>query len=326
MLTWLDILKFASQGNPSPDQRVEKSDDYWHNHLTEEQYYVTRKKGTERPFSSDMCHSFESGTYACICCKTPLFDSTQKFDSGTGWPSFTQPLTTNAVAYHKDHSHGMYRVEALCNTCDAHLGHVFQDGPKPGGLRYCMNAVSLEKIKAMPHVHETVVFGGGCFWCTEAIFQNIKGVIKVVSGYSGGHIKNPTYKEVTSGLTGHAEVVEITYDPSHISFEDLVKIHLTSHDPTTINRQGADAGTQYRSVIFFRNEKEKNIIQNVIQEIQPYFSDPVVTQIVPFEYFYNAEDYHQNYHELNKNKNPYCSVVIEPKLKKFRELYADKLK
>lgn len=325
MLTWLDILKFTQSGNPEPDEKMVKSDSEWKETLTEEQYYVTRKKGTERPFSSDMCHSFESGTYACVCCKTPLFDSTQKFDSGTGWPSFTQPLKTNAVAYHKDHSHGMYRIEALCNTCGAHLGHVFQDGPKPGGLRYCMNAVSLEKIKATTPVYETVVFGGGCFWCTEAIFQHLKGVIKVVSGYSGGHIKNPTYKEVTSGLTGHAEVVEVTYDPTYISFEDLIKIHLTSHDPTTLNRQGADAGTQYRSVIFFRNEKEKNIIQNVIKEVQPYFKDTIVTQVAPFEYFYPAEDYHQNYHELNKNKNPYCSVVIEPKLKKFREMYSKKL-
>jgi peptide methionine sulfoxide reductase msrA/msrB len=263
MLTWLDILRFATAGNPSPDQKVKKSDDEWRELLTEDQYYVTRKKGTERPFSSDMCQSFEPGKYACLCCKTPLFDSTQKFDSGTGWPSFTQPIKPNAVSYYKDHSHGMYRIEALCNSCGAHLGHVFQDGPKPGGLRYCINAVSLEKIIPVAGEKQTVVFGGGCFWCTEAIFQKLKGVEKVVSGYSGGSIKNPTYHEVTSGLTGHAEVVEVTYDPTIISFEDLLRIHMTTHDPTTLNRQGADRGTQYRSVIFYRNDKEKSIIENV---------------------------------------------------------------
>lgn len=326
MLTWIDILRFATSGNPSPDQKVKKSDDEWREILTEDQYYVTRKKGTERPFSSDMCTSFEPGKYACVCCKTPLFDSTQKFDSGTGWPSFTQPVKPNAVSYYKDHSHGMYRIEALCNSCGAHLGHVFQDGPKPGGLRYCINAVSLEKIIPVAGEKQTVVFGGGCFWCTEAIFQKLKGVEKVVSGYSGGSIKNPTYHEVTSGLTGHAEVVEVTYDPTIISFEDLLRIHMTTHDPTTLNRQGADRGTQYRSVIFYRSEKEKSIIENVLTEVSPYFENPIVTELAPFEYFYKAEDYHQNYFELNKNKNPYCSIVIEPKLKKFRELYQAKWK
>lgn len=320
MLTWLDVLKFASQGNPVPDRRVEKSEEEWKRLLTEEQYYVTRKKGTERPFSSAMCHSFDAGKYACTCCGSLLFDSGEKFDSGTGWPSFTQPVKENAVAYHKDYSHGMYRVEVLCNTCDAHLGHVFQDGPKPSGLRYCINAVSLQKLQENT---KKVVFGGGCFWCTEAIFQKVKGVHSVVSGYSGGHVKNPTYREVTSGLTGHAEVVEITYDPDIISLDDLLRIHMTTHDPTTLNRQGADAGTQYRSIIFYKDADEKSRVEKIIAEVRPYFKDPVVTELASFEYFYAAEDYHQNYHELNKNKNPYCSVVIEPKLKKFRERYND---
>ncbi|MFZ1705456.1 MAG: bifunctional methionine sulfoxide reductase B/A protein [Saprospiraceae bacterium] len=322
MLTWLDILKFASQGTPNPPAKIVKTEKEWKSLLTEEQYYVTRKHGTERPFSSDMCSRFEPGKYGCVCCHTPLFDSAEKFDSGTGWPSFTQPLSVDAVAYHKDYSHGMYRVEALCNTCDAHLGHVFQDGPKPGGLRYCINAVSLKKEE---NNEKKVVFGGGCFWCTEAIFQQLKGVLKVESGYSGGIIKNPMYKEVISGLTGHAEVIQITYDASLINFEDLIQIHLTTHDPTTLNQQGADRGTQYRSIIFYTNEDEKARIIKAIDEIQSIYSQKIVTEVTAFEYFYRAEQYHQDYYNQNSDKNPYCTVVINPKLKKFKELYKDKL-
>ncbi len=145
MLTWKDISEFASGGNPKPDSRVEKTPDEWRSLLTPEQFAVTREQGTERAFSSDMCSIFEPGQYACVCCNTLWFDSATKFESGTGWPSFDQPLNANAVAYHADGSHGMSRIEAICNTCDAHLGHVFPDGPQPSGLRYCMNAVALQK-------------------------------------------------------------------------------------------------------------------------------------------------------------------------------------
>lgn len=145
MLRWADILAFASHGNPVPPGRVERSAAEWRAQLTPEQYDVTRRKGTERPFSSEMCSLFEPGRYACVCCDAPLFDSAEKFESGTGWPSFTQPVTPNAVAYHLDDSHGMRRVEVTCSTCDAHLGHVFPDGPAPSGLRYCINALALRK-------------------------------------------------------------------------------------------------------------------------------------------------------------------------------------
>ncbi|MEZ0374548.1 MAG: peptide-methionine (R)-S-oxide reductase MsrB [Candidatus Sericytochromatia bacterium] len=145
MLNWKDILAFAEKGNPEPDRRVEKSEAEWRAALTPEQYRVTRQQGTEQAFSSEMCSLFQPGLYACVCCDTLLFDATQKFDSGTGWPSFTQPLKENAIAYRADHSHGMTRVEAVCNTCDAHLGHVFPDGPAPSRLRYCMNALALKK-------------------------------------------------------------------------------------------------------------------------------------------------------------------------------------
>ena len=149
MLKWLDVIKRANKGNPPPDRRVEKTPDEWQALLSPEQFRITRLKGTERAHTSDLCNSYEAGKYACVCCDTLLFDSNTKFDSGTGWPSFTQPVKDNAVAYHKDKSHNMYRIETICNTCDAHLGHVFPDGPEPSGLRYCINSESmqLEAIK-----------------------------------------------------------------------------------------------------------------------------------------------------------------------------------
>jgi len=322
MLKWIDIIKFANKGNPTPDRRVEKTEEEWRSILMPEVFRITRLKGTERPHSSDMCSRFEPGKYACACCGTPLFDADEKFESGTGWPSFTQPIEENAVAYHKDTSFGMVRVEALCNTCDAHLGHVFQDGPKPSGLRYCINALAMKKMESN---EAKIVFGGGCFWCTEAIFQQLKGVSKVKSGYSGGQIYNPTYREVCSGLTGHAEVIEVTYNPDEISYEELLKIHLTTHDPTTLNRQGADRGTQYRSVIFYKNEEEKAIAEKIISEVQPSYNDKIVTTLEEFDVFFKAETNHQNYYNDNSNQR-YCQIVIDPKLRKFKELYRDKLK
>ncbi len=146
LLTWKHVLDFAQDGNPEPDRFVEKTDEEWREQLSPEQFQITRLKGTERPFSSEMCELFEPGNYSCVCCDTPLFDSSGKFDSGTGWPSFSQPVKENAIAYHADHSHGMTRVEVTCNTCDSHLGHVFPDGPEPSGLRYCINALSMTKV------------------------------------------------------------------------------------------------------------------------------------------------------------------------------------
>ena len=147
MLTWKDVIHFSVHGNPAPDARVEKTEAEWREQLTPEQFRITRKKGTEAPHSGALCSIHEAGRYACACCGPPLFDSTIKFDSGTGWPSFTQPIKENAIKYEKDTSYGMVRVEVMCNTCDAHLGHVFPDGPAPSGLRYCINSESLELLK-----------------------------------------------------------------------------------------------------------------------------------------------------------------------------------
>jgi peptide-methionine (R)-S-oxide reductase len=148
MLTWKEVINFSVKGNPIPDNRVEKSNAEWKVLLTEEQYRITRQKGTERPFTGELCSIYEQGQYNCICCNTPLFDSTIKFDSHSGWPSFTQPIKENAIQYHKDVTMGMIRVEVLCNTCDSHLGHIFPDGPAPSGLRYCINSVSMKLEKS----------------------------------------------------------------------------------------------------------------------------------------------------------------------------------
>ena len=170
------------------------------------------------------------------------------------------------------------------------------------------------------------IVGGGCFWCTEAIFQEVKGVEEVVSGYTGGNVPGkPTYREVCSGLTGHAEVVQITFDDTSIGYEEILTIFMTTHDPTTLNRQGADVGTQYRSAIFYQNEAQKKIGEAIIKQLAVYFEDKIVTTLEELTVFYPAEEVHQNYYQQNKEQS-YCNFVITPKLAKFRKLYADKLK
>jgi peptide-methionine (S)-S-oxide reductase len=174
---------------------------------------------------------------------------------------------------------------------------------------------------------DIVTLGGGCFWCTEAAFLELKGVEKVESGYSGGTIPNPNYSQVCSGLTGHAEAVQVTFNPSVISLQDLLNFFFTIHDPTTLNRQGADVGTQYRSVVFYRDSKQKIIAEQVIRQIETsgVWNSPIVTQLVPFSAFYKAEDYHQDYFKKNPGQ-PYCRVVIAPKIAKMRKHYHERLK
>ena len=174
---------------------------------------------------------------------------------------------------------------------------------------------------------QLATFGSGCFWCTEAIFQNVEGVEKVESGYSGGSVKNPTYKEVCSGLTGHAEVTQLTYDPKKVSYDELLEVFWKTHDPTTLNKQGADTGTQYRSAIFYHNDDQRKLAESYKTKLDNSgaFDRPIVTEITPFSVFYKAEDYHQNYFNLNGNA-PYCSYVIQPKIEKFKKVFKDKLK
>lgn len=172
---------------------------------------------------------------------------------------------------------------------------------------------------------DVITVGGGCFWCTEAVFQKVKGISSVISGYTGGNAPGkPTYREICSGLTGHAEVVQITFDPSMISLSDILEIFMTTHDPTTLNRQGADVGTQYRSVIYYTNERQKEIAYKVVDKMASFYQDPIVTEISPLGPFYEAEDYHQDYYK-NNSEQGYCQVVINPKLAKLRKLHNDKL-
>lgn len=168
-------------------------------------------------------------------------------------------------------------------------------------------------------------FGGGCFWCVEPMYQDLKGVLSVESGYSGGQLDNPTYRDICTGMTGHAEVIQVTFDPGIVTFRDILRVFFTVHDPTTLNRQGNDTGTQYRSVIFYHSEDQKVAAQEIVREAQEAWDNPIVTEITAFERFYKAEDYHQNYFKDNPNQG-YCSFIIAPKVKKFRERFKDRLK
>jgi peptide-methionine (S)-S-oxide reductase len=183
------------------------------------------------------------------------------------------------------------------------------------------------KIAMTGQKSDTATFGTGCFWCTEAIFEQLNGVTSVESGFSGGHVKNPSYREVCTGNTGHAEVCQIVYDPTVVSFVELLQVFWKTHDPTTLNRQGDDMGTQYRSAIFYHNEEQKKLAEEMKEKLNNagIWTDPIVTEIVPYQVFYKAEDYHQGYYDQNSSQ-PYCRAVITPKLEKFKKVFADKLK
>lgn len=183
------------------------------------------------------------------------------------------------------------------------------------------------ELQSSEHI-EIATFGAGCFWCVEALFQDLKGVHQVASGYSGGTVQNPTYKQVCEGTTGHAEVIQISFDPSVISFTELLEVFWGVHDPTTLNRQGNDVGTQYRSVIFYHSEEQKTLAETYKKRLndEKIWDQPVVTSIDPFVTFYKAEDYHQDYYNLNKESNSYCSLVITPKIEKFKKVFGEKLK
>lgn len=276
--------------------------------LTPEQARILLRAGTEPAFCGTLLDNKKEGTYACRLCGLPLFSSEHKFNSGTGWPSFHSPYDPDHIAEIEDSSHGMVRVEIRCARCGGHLGHVFDDGPRPTGLRYCLNSESLEFFeqgtelpeRSRPVQTETAYFAGGCFWGVEDHFQQVPGVIDAVSGYQGGSVANPTYRQVCSDSTGHAESVRVTFDPARVSYTDLLGWFFKLHDPTQLNRQGPDHGTQYRSAIFASTPEQYDAARAFVesQQSNPRFRGRrVVTQVVePGQEFYPAEDYHQDYH------------------------------
>jgi peptide methionine sulfoxide reductase msrA/msrB len=311
--------------------KLNVSDADWKKVLSPDLYAVARHADTERAFTGTMWKSDTKGTYYCATCGNKLFKSEQKFVSSCGWPSFFEQENKSSIIFKTDNSYGMKRTEALCGRCNSHLGHLFDDGPEPTGKRYCMNAISLDfvpdNLAVNKNTRETIVLGGGCYWCVEAVYEQLEGVEKVVSGFSGGTVVNPSYEEVCTGSTGAAEVVEITFDTSKTNLDEIFKVFFTVHDPTTLNRQGADVGTQYRSVIFYKNDLQKKAAESIINELNTknVYPSKIVTTLEPFKAFYKAKDYHQNYYENNKNQ-PYCQLVIQPKLEKFEKIFKDRLK
>ncbi len=338
LFSLVNLVSCAQNNHPkinmstnSHNEKLKLSEQEWKEKLSPEQYYILREKGTESPFSGKFVFTKEKGTYKCAGCGEALFTDDMKFESNCGWPSFDKEIAGGKIIQSNDNSHGMNRTEITCAKCGGHLGHIFEDGPTETGKRYCVNSGSLSfeaMDKKLPSAKlESITLAGGCFWCIEAIYEELKGVISAESGYAGGTIKNPSYKQVCSGNTGHAEAVQVKFDPSIISLEELLEVFFTLHDPTSLNRQGADEGTQYRSAIFYETEKQKEIVERTIHLLSTNkaFERPIVTEVSAFTNFYKAENFHQEYYELNKEQ-PYCKAVILPKMEKLHKLFSNKIK
>jgi peptide methionine sulfoxide reductase msrA/msrB len=278
-----------------------------YNKLTLEEEYVILQKGTEKPFTGKY-EKFDSvGTFICKRCNAPLYRSQDKFDAKCGWPSFDDEIP-GAIKRIPD-ADGM-RTEIECAKCGAHLGHVFAgERFTPKNTRHCVNSISLNFVPFEVMKNEKAIFAGGCFWGVEYYMQKAKGVISARVGYIGGQTKNPSYKEVCTHTTGHAEAVEITFDPSKTSFEDLAKLFFEIHDPTQVDRQGPDVGDQYRSEIFYLNDEQKATSEKLIKILEEKGYN-VATKLTKATEFYEAEDYHQDYYD-HKGSLPYCHGYVK---------------
>ncbi len=320
-LLFIQIAMSADYQKPSLDDLKKR--------LTPQQYSCTQEEGTERPFDNPYWNHKEDGIYVDVVSGEPLFNSQDKYDSGTGWPSFTKPIEEQHLTLKTDRKMGVARTEVRSKGADSHLGHVFDDGPKDkGGKRFCMNSAALrfvpvESLKAEGYGKflftfaekkhwEIATLAGGCFWGMEELIRPLPGVIETQVGYTGGNLKNATYEDVKKGRTGHAESVQILFDPKKTTYEALLLEFFRMHDPTTQNQQGNDKGTQYRSAIFFNSPAQKKTAEAVIKRVgaSGKLKGPVVTELVPFQEFWRGEEYHQKY--LVKQPHGYTCHFIRP--------------
>jgi peptide methionine sulfoxide reductase msrA/msrB len=350
MLTLITALILAapSQAAPAVKEKTmtytKPSREDLKKRLTNEQFAVVCNAATEPPFHNAFWNKHDPGIYVDIASGEPLFSSTDKFDSGTGWPSFTRPIETTNVVKKQDFQLGAVRTEVRSKHGDSHLGHVFDDGPSDsGGLRYCINSASLRFVpvdrleaegygrylslfgkggakpatakaeapaapKAEAPATETVELAGGCFWGMQQLLRRIPGVIHTEAGYTGGQVANATYEN----HEGHAEAVRVVYDPRKLTFEQLLRWYFRMHDPTTANRQGNDRGTSYRSAIFFHNDAQKKVAEAFIDRLNKKgkWGGPIVTQVTSAGPFWKAEDYHQDY--LEKKPDGYTCHFLRP--------------